>query len=151
MIDSNPEIKERVTTKMKPFLVIEQDRLTQQNAARGIRTNEQHMIDNDYVEQYKEMINNTYKTNKEKLVEILYLQSIYDKNKKLQSIPRNYFHNCAMITSPRQVIAQENYYNKKTGTFYINNFKTKTKYEPSKYQVSDDITNKINELIGNYQ
>lgn len=149
MIDSNPEIKERVTTKMREFLVKEQDRLTQQNTARGIRSNDQHMIDNDYDEQYKEMHDKTYTTNKQKLVEILYLHSIYDKKGKLIVIPRNYYHNTQIITSPREVIAEENYYNKKTGTFYINNFKTKTKYEASKYQVSDDIKNKINKLIGN--
>jgi hypothetical protein len=149
MIDSNDEIKERVTTKMREFLVKEQDRLTQQNTARGIRSNDQHMKDNDYDEQYKEMYDNTYTTNKQKLVEILYLHSIYDKKGKLIVVPRNYYHNTQIITSPREVIAEENYYNKKTGTFYINNFKTKTKYEASKYQVSDDIKNKINKLIGN--
>ena len=94
------------------------------------------------------MMNNTYITNKQKLTAVLYLESIYDKKGKLQLIQRNNFHNCKIITSPREVIQKENYYNTKTGTFHIQNCKTITKYAPSLYQVSTVVKNKINKLIG---
>ena len=60
------------------------------------------------------MMNETYITNKQKLIAVLYLESIYDKKGKLQLIPRNYFHNTKIITSPREVVEQENCYNTKT-------------------------------------
>tara|TARA_R110001632_G_scaffold105001_5_gene214193 strand:+ start:160 stop:1254 length:1095 start_codon:yes stop_codon:yes gene_type:complete len=105
--------------------------------------NEQYM---NLVDHASDDIDDTF--NEEVVIHHLYVYGIKDNKDKLQMIPRNYFFNTRVVDNLKQTNKTDNFYIKKSGIILVNDFKTKNKHKPIKYQLSLDDKRYLNKFVG---
>jgi len=149
MIDNVDEIKNRVAKNLVDLLRKEAKITGSTATSTTIRTNEERKKNTDYTEKYDNMINkDTSKlTDIEKLIRSVYINGIYDTTNTLRLIPRNYLYSAKIIKNLRENDKINNFYIERTGTLVINDFKTKTGYEPIMYKIATHVKELISQSL----
>lgn len=87
-----------------------------------------------------------YKTNFgsiKHIIALMYTRGLYDNNKVIHMIPRNYFVNIKMVENDNNMNDVENFYNSKTGRLLINDYKTSGIYASYDIILNNDVRNII--------
>ena len=151
MIDNVPEIKKRVDANIVKELRKAATETKTISDANTIRTNIARQKNTDYDDEYEKLVSkDTSKLNDmEKLIRQFYIYGIYgnQKTKPLRMIPRNYLFEAKIIKTQRENDKVGNFYIEKTGTLLINDFKTKTRYEPITYNIATVVKQQISKSL----
>ena len=147
MIQNNPEVSKRVSETMHNLLkkADSESEITQD--ANTLRESEERDATTDFEELYNKMVKKDVSklNDDEKLIRAVYIDGIYDNDKVLQMIPRNYLYEVKLIKTNKENDEKGNFYMPTTGQLIINDFKTKGKYQPVNYKINT----KVKKMIDN--
>jgi len=150
------EIARHIPAQNKAILLRKFQSTKQTTDTQAIEKTKERNENTDWQEEYKNLvdyasddIDDTF--NEEVIIHHLYTEAIKDKNGVLKMIPRNYFFDMKVVQNQKQANTIDNFYVKSSGTIIVNDFKTKKRHKPIKYQVSLDDKKYFNQFIGDKQ
>ena len=147
------EIGQHIPAQNKAILVRKFQSTKHTTDTQAIEKTKERNQNTDWKEEYKDLVDHVsddvddcYK--EEVVIHHLYVYGVKDKKGVLKMIPRNYFFDTKVVQSQKQTNKTDNFYVKSSGTIIVNDFKTKKKHKPIKYQISTDDKKYINKFVG---
>ena len=147
------EIGRHIPAQNKAILVRKFQSTKHTTDTQAIEKTKERNENTDWKEEYKKLVDHVsddvddfYK--EEVVIHHLYVYGVKDKNGVLKMIPRNYFFDTRVVQNQSQTNTTDNFYVKSSGTIVVNDFKTKKKHKPIKYQLSLDDKKYINKFVG---
>jgi len=153
-MSNTPEISIYIPPKNKNILIRKFQQLTKTEKSKAIEKTKERNENTDWNEKYMELedkydrIEPNEITSDDEIIHQLYVYGVKDKRGELQMIPRNYFYNTKVVLNQKQTNKTDNFYVKKSGIIIVNDFKTKNRYKPIKYQLSTEHKQMLNKFIG---
>lgn len=152
-MSNTADISKYIPARNKNILVRKFQELTKTEKSQAIENTKKRNETTNWNEKYMELVNydeldfdEGYK--EESIIHLLYVYGVKNKQQELKMIPRNYFYNTKVVLNQKQTNKTDNFYVKTSGTIIVNDFKTKTRYKPIKYQLSTEHKRIINKFIG---
>jgi hypothetical protein len=147
------EIGRHIPAQNKSILVRKFQSTKHTTDTQAIESTKDRNENTDWEEQYMNLVDHASDDiddtlNEEVVIHHLYVYGVKDKTGKLQIIPRNYFFNTKVVNTLKQTNNTDNFYIKKSGIILVNDFKTKNKHKPIKYQLSLDDKKYLNLFVG---
>lgn len=153
MMSNIEEIGKHIPAQNKAILVRKFQSIKHSTDTQSIEKTKERNKNTDWKEEYKDLVDHIsddvddlYK--EESVIHHLYVYAVRDKDGELKMIPRNYFFNTKVVQNQKQTNKTDNFYVKSSGTIIVNDFKTKKKHKPIKYQISTDDKKYINKFVG---
>lgn len=147
------EIGKHIPAQNKAILVRKFQSTKQTTDTQAIEKTKERNENTDWKKEYMTLVDHVsddvddfYK--EEVVIHHLYVYGVKDKKGELKMIPRNYFFDTKVVQNQSQTNKTDNFYVKSSGTIIVNDFKTKSKHKPIKYQLSTDDKKYYNKFIG---